>query len=93
MNKVAAILLAFFVWGKPLSALQMFGLLVCIAGGIAYSVFLKQDKAAAAKNITTAESSGKVKSSSGGGVAGFIAARAAASLSEVEMQKKKCDDG
>ena len=92
MNKVAAILLAFFVWGKPLSALQIFGLLVCITGGIAYSVFLKQDKAAAAKNIT-AKSSGKVKSSDGVGVAGFIAARAAASLSELEMQKKKCGDG
>ena len=91
MNKVAAILLAFFVWGKPLSALQIFGLLVCITGGIAYSVFLKQDKAAA-KNIT-AKSSGKVKSSGGVGIAGFIAARAAASLSQLEMQKKKCGDG
>jgi GDP-mannose transporter len=47
MNKVAAILLAFFVFGKPLSALQVFGLMVCIAGGIGYSVILQQDKQAA----------------------------------------------
>lgn len=47
MNKVAAILLAYLVFGKPLSALQVFGLLICIVGGIGYSVTLQQDKAAA----------------------------------------------
>jgi drug/metabolite transporter (DMT)-like permease len=47
MNKVAAILLAWYVFGKPLSAMQIFGLLVCICGGVSYSVILKQDKAAA----------------------------------------------
>ena len=44
MNKVAAILLAWFVFGKPLSAMQVFGLMVCIGGGISYSVILQQDK-------------------------------------------------
>jgi drug/metabolite transporter (DMT)-like permease len=47
MNKVAAILLAYFVFGKPLSALQVIGLLICIVGGISYSIVSQQDKAAA----------------------------------------------
>ena len=53
MNKVAAILLAWFVFGKPLSAMQVFGLLICIGGGIAYSVILQQDKAAAKTQAAT----------------------------------------
>ena len=47
MNKVAAILLAFVVFKKALSSTQMLGLCMCMAGGIAYGVQTKRDKAAA----------------------------------------------
>jgi len=47
MNKVAAILLAFMVFKKPLSATQVLGLCMCMVGGIGYGVQSKWDKAAA----------------------------------------------
>ena len=47
MNKVAAIVLAWFVFNKPLSIAQIFGVLICIAGGISYAIEVKKAKAMA----------------------------------------------
>ena len=43
-NKVVSILLAYFIFRKPLSSLQLLGLAICIFGGTAYSMLLRMDK-------------------------------------------------
>ena len=43
-NKVFSIVLGFFVFRKPLSAMQVFGLCLCIAGGMGYAVQLRKEK-------------------------------------------------
>ena len=48
----------YLVFNKPLTAVQLFGLAVCIAGGLAYSVYLKQDKEAAKVAKAAAETGG-----------------------------------
>lgn len=51
MNKVVAILLAWYVFEKKLSSVQMFGLCICMTGGLLYSIQVKKDKAASDRNM------------------------------------------
>ena len=47
--------LAWFVFEKPLSVTQIFGLCVCITGGISYAIQIKRDKTKSAKAMQTQE--------------------------------------
>ena len=44
INKVVSILLAYFCFGKPLTASQIIGLAICIGGGIYYSIASRKAK-------------------------------------------------
>ena len=58
MNKVVAILVAFLVFHKSLSATQMMGLCMCMTGGIAYGLLAKWEKDAAKVKARDAKHAG-----------------------------------
>ena len=65
MNKIAAIILAWFVFQKALSVTQLFGLCVCIAGAVSYAIQVKKDKTKSAEAGQTQEMTNKGSTKSG----------------------------